>query len=180
MDISKLSTLGSSSVQATQLLALLSASSGGTSSDSSSAVSGIQSDSVSISAAGQSISDAQGPASFMTDFNNLGTLISSGDLAGAKKALAAMQAKMQANQPSGSSQTDSSSSTNPLLKDMDKLSSLLSSGDTTDAQTLLNQIEQKLQNGPPASQSTTSSDAAGTQTLNAQLLSTYLSSGSLS
>lgn len=187
MDISTISALGSSGVQAAQLMALLSASASGSSSDSSTAASGIPSDSVSISAAGQTISSTQGPASFMTDFNNLGSLIGSGDLTGAKQALAAMQAKMQAHQPSGSNPSD------PLATDFAALGKALDSGDLASAQTAFKTLQTDLGSQSAASSAAnpqlkdldqlnslfSSGDSTSTQDLNAKLLAAYLGSGSL-
>lgn len=146
MDISTLSALGSSGVQVSNLLALLGTSSttstGSSATGSSllSAVSGSQSDTLSLSAQGQAA------GGLLTDLNNLGTLISSGDLTGAAKALAAIQAKM----PSGGSPgtQPATSGTDTIGSDFTALSAALTSGDTRSAQSAFKTLQSDLAKGP--------------------------------
>jgi hypothetical protein len=124
MDISTLSSLGASNVQAVNLISLLNRSNTDTSNDALSTSLDSQADSLTLSSQGQWASRAQGANPFKTDFEALGKLIDSGDLAGAKKAFAAMMAKMQAHQKDDQ---------NPLATDFAALGKALAGGDTTAA-----------------------------------------------
>jgi hypothetical protein len=135
MDISTLSSLGASNVQAVNLVSLLNGSSSDTSNDALSTSLGSQADSLTLSSQGQWASRAQGANPFKTDFEALGKLIDSGDLAGAKKAFAAMTAKMQAHQKDDQ---------NPLATDFAALGKALAGGDTAAATTAYQSMQTDL------------------------------------
>jgi ribosomal protein S20 len=69
----------------------------------------------------------QGAQQFQTDFSSLGSALQSGDLAGAKKAYAALQNDIQANQPVGGGN-------DPLAQEFAAIGKALDSGDTKAAQ----------------------------------------------
>jgi hypothetical protein len=154
MDITSLSLLGASSVQSTNLLALMGSTGTGDDSSGDSALQGIQSDSLDISAAGWSAANAQGGGGLQVDINNLGSLISSGDLTGAQKLLTQIQERMQAATAASADATGSSSSTT------DASSAATSASSSTSA--------------------TASASSTGADTISADLsaLATALSSGS--
>jgi hypothetical protein len=107
------------------------------------------SDTLSLSVQAQLLSGTQGSNPFQTDFENLGKLIDSGDLAGAKKAFAAMQAKMQAHQSDRADQ----GGTDPLADGLAAIGKALDSGDTNAAQTAFKALQTQLaslggQDGP--------------------------------
>lgn len=108
------------------------------------------SDSLTLSLSAQVLSQAQGSNPFQTDFDNLGSLIDSGDLAGAKKAYAAMQAKMQAH-------SASDGSTDPLADAFTAIGKALDSGDATAAKSAFAAMQTQLSTmgGAGASQSGT-------------------------
>ena len=97
------SSIGTTQTQAlASLFSYLNSTSSTSSTSDTSSTTDLASDTLSISSQAQAMSQVQGSDPFQTDFANLGKLIQSGDLAGAQKAYAAMQQKMQANQPAGS------------------------------------------------------------------------------
>ena len=91
-----ISSIGAYNIQALSLITRLSASGSSTAGDGSSLLSLLSSgsDSLSLSSRGQWLSRAQGDNPFKADLDNLGELISSGDLASAQTAYAAMKEKM--------------------------------------------------------------------------------------
>ena len=93
-----ISSIGACDTQALSLIARLGKSSDSTTSDSLLSLLDTGSDSLSISTQGQWMSRTQDTNPFKTDFDNLGSLISSGDLEEAQAAYAAMQAKMNGAQ----------------------------------------------------------------------------------
>ena len=133
---------------------------------------------MSISAAGLSASNAQA-SPFMTDLNNLGTLLSSGDLTGAQTLYNSIEAKMQAHQAaSGTSSTTGSSASNPIASDFAALGTALSSGSTSSALTAFQALQTDLASAAPASASATGTSSSSSQ--DAWLLAAYLNSGSFS
>jgi len=154
MDISTLSTLGSSGVSALTLLQSLSSSS--TTSDALSSILDSGSDTVSISSQGQWTARAQEGNPFKADLANLGTLIQSGDLEGAKKAFAAMKAKMKSHQ-------DQDSGKDTLATDFEALGKALAGGDASAAKSAWTTLQtdlDALKTSRQSAASTTASTAA--------------------
>ena len=127
----------SSSSQMQELLALLAPSAKSSASSSDSALSsllGSQSDSLSISPDGQRMSKSQGSDPFKADLENLGKLIDSGDLAGAKKAFATMKEKMDVHK-------GDKPENNPMASEFAALGKALDSDDTTSAKAAWSSIQ---------------------------------------
>lgn len=135
MDLATLSALGASAVNPVNLISLLNTSSG-TDTNPISSVLDNQADTLSISSQGQWTSRAQSSNPFKTDFDQLGKLIASGDLAGAKKAFAAMQAKMKAHKQGGD---------DPMAADFEALGKALASGDADAASAAYKTMQTDLQ-----------------------------------
>ena len=162
MDISALSALGSSGVQASSLYALLSAFSASSGSDGDAGSSALQSDSLDISGAGWAASSGSGFNPLQQDMTRLGSLISSGDLTDAQTLLARIQQHLQAG-PDGSasagsdssstSSTSGTSGSSTLASDFTALATALSSGSTTSAQSVFQTLQSDLASlapsGPP-------------------------------
>jgi hypothetical protein len=123
--------------QSLDYLSLLSTRSRTSASGSSSADSTADTLSLSLQALMMS-SQAQGTNPFQTDFDNLGSLIQSGDLEGAKKAYAAMQEKLQAHGSDGGRNDAMSESFAAIGKALD-------SGDTSAAQSAWSAMQTQLQ-----------------------------------
>jgi hypothetical protein len=184
---------GTSSLTSLYLQQLLGTSSTSSSSSTASGTSSA-SDLLTLSAAGQQASGAQGTDPFQTDLTNLQNTIASGDLSSAKTAYAAMLAKMQQNgavpsdfsaigtaldagdlttaasavtkvQKDTASGSQGAQGSNPLQNDMNTLGNLIQSGDLTDAQTLFSSILSKLSGTTAAATSSTA--AASTTTASA-------------
>lgn len=174
MDIS---SIGASNIQALNLISLLGSSSSSSNSDDLLSLLGGQTDSVSLSAQGQWLSRAQESNPFKADFDNLGSLISSGDTEGAKAAYAAMQEKMQARQGAD----------DPMASDFAAIGTALESGDADAAQAAWSALSEKLQSMPPpppppknaadSNSSTSTSASTSSSDLEAMLISMYLQSG---
>ena len=131
-----ISSIGALNVQALNLISRLGTSSNSASSDDLITLLGSQSDSLSVSALGQWASRSQASNPFKTDFDNLGSLIASGDLEGAQKAYDAMQEKMQALQGTGD---------DPMGSDFAAIGAALSAGDTEAATTAWATLQTRLE-----------------------------------
>ncbi|MBI1754014.1 MAG: hypothetical protein HY014_10035 [Acidobacteria bacterium] len=94
-------------------------------------------DSLSLSLTAQAMARPQGSNPFQTDLENLGKLIDSGDLSGAKKAYAALQEKMQAHRPAEGGD-------DPLAGAFTAIGEALDSGDETAAKTAFQSLQTQL------------------------------------
>lgn len=95
-------------------------------------------DTLSLSMQAQVLAQSQGANPFRADFENLGKLIDSGDLDGAKKAYAAMQEKLQDH-------ASDRSGTDPMADGFAALGRALDSGDTTAAQSAWTTLMKEMQ-----------------------------------
>lgn len=130
-----ITSIGSYDIQALGLISQLGkSSSASSSSEDLFSLLGAQQDSLSISAQGQWMARTQENNPFKTDFDNLGDLISSGDLEGAQKAYAAMQEKMGGAQGSGDSMAEAFAA----------IGTALDSGDLTAAQDAWDSMQSSL------------------------------------
>jgi hypothetical protein len=118
LDISSLSSLGASGTQAIGLNPLPGTPDVDSGHDSLPGASALG-DSMSLSAKGQALSSSSVSNSFMTDFNNLGGMLQSNDLAGAGK----LYQKLQTGLPGSS----------PAAADLSSLGSALGTGDGSSA-----------------------------------------------
>ena len=146
------SSIQSSSVSSLEYLSLLatqkkaSTTSSGSSSDST--------DTLTLSLQAQVLAQGQSSGSnpFQADFENLGSLLQSGDLAGAKALYTTMQAKLQGHRPpppsdssNSSSSSSSSSSGSSLDTSLAAIGTALNSGDLSAAQDAWTSLMQDLQ-----------------------------------
>ncbi len=114
----------------------------GGSSDRDSSLSGLDGDSVTLSAAGSLALRAQGPDAFRADFEKLGALIESGDLAGAKALYKTMQERMR-------SRPDGDRGPAAIKNGFQALATALESGDAAAAKTAWSSLGQALQTFAP-------------------------------
>ncbi|HPS67384.1 MAG TPA: hypothetical protein PLA48_06005 [Holophaga sp.] len=142
-----ITSIGSYDIQALGLISQLGkSSSASSSSEDLFSLLGAQQDSLSISTQGQWLARTQEDNPFKTDFDELGGLISSGDLEGAQKAYAAMQEKMSGAQ----------GGEDPLAGDFAAIGTALDSGDLTAAQAAWDTMQSSLASfsaGQPGSSS---------------------------
>lgn len=132
MSVSSVSSSSTSS-NLQQLMALMASSASSTESLFASS-SDSNSDSVSFSITGMTLA-ARGSDPFKTDFDNLGDLISSGDLEAAQEAYAAMAEKMQSH-----------GDDDPMASDFEAIGDALESGDLEAAQSAWSTMQTKLEN----------------------------------
>lgn len=133
------STVSSSSVQALLKLAQLRAASTTTASSASSTTASTE-DTVAFSADALWLSQTQGTDPLRSDLSDLGDLLSSGDVDGARSAFASIQQKL-AQGPGG---TDGG----PLGTTFSALGTALDSGDTAAIQKAWDALQDKLKTGP--------------------------------
>jgi len=134
-----ISPIGASSVSALTLSKLLGSSSSSSSTDDLSSLLGISQDTLSISPEAQWMNRSQGSNPFKTDFDNLGSLIQSGDITSAKKAYAAMLEKMQAHSSAQNGQ-------DAITAQFAAIGKALASDDTATAQSAWSTMQSGLQN----------------------------------
>jgi len=136
MSVSSVSSSSSSYLQ--QMLALLASSGSSTTQSLLESASGSDTDTVSFSVTGLALA-ARGADPFKSDFDNLGSLIASGDLEGAQEAYAAMQEKMQSH-----------GDDDPMASAFAAIGEALESGDLEAAQEAWDAMQSKLESFKPA------------------------------